>query len=118
MSGNSEWLLIGYVVDVPRRGARRVITSAGPVAIFRTQNDRFFALSDKCPHRDGPLSQGIVHDASVTCPLHNLVIDLETGKTSDEELPCARTIAVEVRNGELWLSADLGLKAPPLQAAE
>jgi nitrite reductase (NADH) small subunit len=118
MSNSTSWVFIGHAIDVPRRGARRIITSEGPVAVFRTQNDRYFALADRCPHKNGPLSQGIVHDASVTCPLHNLVVDLETGRTSDADLPCARTIPVDLRGGELWIAAHLGLDVSPMQAAE
>lgn len=118
MTTTGTWAFIGHVIDVPRRGARRIITSAGPVAVFRTQNDRIFALADRCPHRNGPLSQGIVHDSSVTCPLHNLVIDLETGRTSDADLPCAQTIPLDIRGDELWLAVDLGHGVTPMQAAE
>ena len=65
----AEWLDVGTLEDIPRLGARVVASREGPVAIFRTADDRVFALKDKCPHRGGPLSQGIVHGAQVTCPL-------------------------------------------------
>jgi nitrite reductase (NADH) small subunit len=78
MTGN--WVAIGKIDDIPRRGARCVKNGEMTIAVFRTVDDRVFALEDKCPHRGGPLSQGIVHDGCVTCPLHNWVISLESGE--------------------------------------
>ena len=75
-----NWVRIGTLHDIPPRGARCVKSGEMTIAIFRTADDRVFALEDKCPHRRGPLSQGIVHDGCVTCPLHNWVISLETGR--------------------------------------
>lgn len=74
-----NWVAIGDLADIPRRGARCVKNGDMTIAVFRTADDRVFALEDKCPHKNGPLSQGIVHDGCVTCPLHNWVISLETG---------------------------------------
>ncbi|WP_193175765.1 nitrite reductase small subunit NirD [Oricola nitratireducens] len=75
-----NWVAIGSLNDIPRRGARCVKNGGMTIAVFRTADDKIYALEDKCPHRNGPLSQGIVHDGCVTCPLHNWVISLETGK--------------------------------------
>jgi len=74
-----SWIRIGRISDIPRRGARCVRNGEMSIAVFRTADDRVFALEDKCPHKHGPLSQGIVHDGCVTCPLHNWIINLETG---------------------------------------
>jgi len=74
-----NWVEIGSINDIPRQGARCVKNGDMTIAVFRTSDDRVFALEDKCPHKNGPLSQGIVHDGCVTCPLHNWVISLETG---------------------------------------
>ncbi|MEL6819778.1 MAG: nitrite reductase small subunit NirD [Pseudomonadota bacterium] len=75
----TNWVAVGSLNDIPRRGARCVKNGDMTIAIFRTSDDRVFALEDKCPHKQGPLSQGIVHDGCVTCPLHDWVISLETG---------------------------------------
>ena len=75
-----NWVAVGALSDIPRRGARCVKNGEMTIAIFRNADDRVFALEDRCPHRNGPLSQGIVHDGCVTCPLHNWVISLETGR--------------------------------------
>ena len=75
----SEWVDIGALADIPLRGARVVKSPAGCIAVFRTADNEAFAIDDKCPHNGGPLSEGIVHGRSVTCPLHNWVIALDTG---------------------------------------
>lgn len=100
------WIDVGAVTDVPRRGARRVATPAGDIAIFRTGDNELFALRDRCPHRGGPLSQGIVHGRTVTCPLHAFNIDLATGEPTgaDAGKGCAPTVALRVENGRLLLA--------------
>jgi len=89
------WVRIGHLDDIPRRGARCVRNGDMTIAVFRTADDRVFALEDKCPHRNGPLSQGIVHDGCVTCPLHNWVINLETGRAQGADE--GRTLSFPVR---------------------
>ncbi len=66
---SATWIDIGAVEDIPREGARVVRTAAGCVAVFRTGDDQVFAIDDRCPHKGGPLREGIVHGTSVTCPL-------------------------------------------------
>ena len=99
------WTDVGAVTDIPRRGARRVPSPQGDIAIFRTGDGKVFALLDKCPHKGGPLSQGIVHDQSVTCPLHGRVIDLATGegRGADKGQGCAPVVPLEVLDGRLML---------------
>ena len=75
----AAWKQVGTIDDIPRRGARCVRAGDLTIAVFRTAKDEIFAIEDKCPHKNGPLSQGIVHDDCVTCPLHNWVISLRTG---------------------------------------
>ena len=89
------WVRVGSINDIPRRGARCVKSGEISIAIFRTADDRVFALEDKCPHKNGPLSQGIVHDGCVTCPLHNWVISLETGKAQGADE--GQTLSIPVR---------------------
>ncbi|MGF1621014.1 MAG: nitrite reductase small subunit NirD [Rhodomicrobiaceae bacterium] len=90
-----RWIAIGGIEDIPRRGARCVKNGDTTIAIFRTAEDKIFALEDKCPHRNGPLSQGIVHDGCVTCPLHNWVISLDTGEAQGADE--GRTMSYPVR---------------------
>ncbi len=94
-----NWVEIGNISDIPLRGARCVKTPMGKIAVFRTADNDVYAIEDRCPHKGGPLSQGIVHGASVTCPLHNWVISLETGKAEGADegavrtIPCATSMA-------------------------
>ena len=100
-----DWIDVGAITDIPSRGARRVPTPTGDVAIFRTGDGKVFALKDACPHKGGPLSQGIVHGHAVTCPLHAWSIDLATGEPmgADRGKGCAPVAALEVREGRLFL---------------
>ncbi len=107
----THWIEIGGAESVPRRGSRVVRTPSGDIAVFRTGADEYFALSDRCPHKGGPLSQGIVHGRRVTCPLHNLVIDLTTGEAVAPDTGCARAHAVRQEAGRLWLALGAGAKA-------
>lgn len=94
-----DWIEVGSIADIPRRGARCVVTPRGRISIFRTQDNQLFALEDRCPHKNGPLSQGIVHGTSVTCPLHNWVISLETGQAQGADEGHTRTFAIR-RDGD------------------
>ena len=75
-----QWVAAGHLEDIPRLGARIVETPGGNIALFRTAQDEVFALRDRCPHKGGPLSQGIVHGRQVSCPLHDWKIDLHSGE--------------------------------------
>lgn len=101
------WIAVGTLSDIPRRGARCIDTPQGRIAVFRTLDDRVYAIDDRCPHKGGPLSQGIVHGASVTCPLHNWVISLETGEAEGADEGCVRTIPAKVEDGTLYIALDL-----------
>ena len=101
----TEWIDVGAVTDVPLRGARRVPTPKGDVAVFRTGDNQFYALLDRGPHKDGPLSQGIVHGRVVTCPLHAWNIDLATGHPTGAGAGkgCTPVIPLQVREGRILL---------------
>lgn len=98
-----QWIVIGTLTDIPQRGSRCIETPEGKVAVFRTGDDCVFAIDDRCPHKGGPLSQGIVHGASVTCPLHNWVISLESGKAQGADQGCVRTIPLKVEDGQVYI---------------
>lgn len=97
-----SWIDIGAVTDIPLRGARKIRTVMGCVAVFRTEADEVFAVADVCPHKGGPLSEGIVHGQSVTCPLHNWVFDLNTGHAKGEDARIA-TFPVRVAEGRVLI---------------
>jgi nitrite reductase (NADH) small subunit len=100
----SMWVDVGRLDDIHRLGSRVVTTSAIDIALFRTADDRVFALHDRCPHKAGKLSQGIVHGESVTCPLHNWVIGLADGQAKDPDEGCARSVPVRLQNGRILLA--------------
>jgi len=98
------WADICAVEDVPVLGARILERQGGPnIAIFRNSEDEIFALHDRCPHKGGPLSQGIVFGRKVACPLHNWNIDLENGCALAPDVGAAATCAVKVENGRVFL---------------
>ncbi len=107
-----EWLDIGWLNEIPLRGSRTVPVDGGEeIAVFRTGDDKVFALLNRCPHKGGPLSQGIVHGHSVTCPLHNWAIALATGQAQGEDKGCTPTIPVKVDGGRVLICRASILKA-------
>ena len=98
------WIDVGALTDIPVRGARLVKTEGGCLAVFRTAEDKAYAINDRCPHKGGPLSQGIVHGNTVTCPLHNWVINLETGAAQGADKGQVKTIPLQVKDGRVLLS--------------
>ena len=99
-----SWIDIGSIDDIPLRGARKLKTAQGCIAVFRTAEDEVFATSNTCPHKGGPLSDGIVHGRSVTSPLHNWVFDLETGQATDED-GTIMTYPLRVEAGRILIDA-------------
>jgi len=99
----STWIDIAALDEIPQRGARVVKTALGCVAVFRTGADEVFALDNACPHKAGPLAEGIVHGKSVTCPLHNWVISLETGAAQGADEGQVTTYPARVENGRILL---------------
>ena len=99
-----EWLTVGRIEDIPRQGARVIAAPGGNVAVFRTVDDEVFALRDKCPHKGGPLSQGIVHGRKVACPLHDWKINLDSGVAVAPDEGCAASFPVRIVDGVVELS--------------
>lgn len=101
----SDWKKICALGDVPVLGARVVDSEAhGRIAVFRSASDDVFAVLDKCPHKAGPLSQGIVHGDTVTCPLHSWKIQLRDGQVVPPDVGCVKHFATRVDNGEVFLA--------------
>ncbi|MBT9522116.1 MAG: nitrite reductase small subunit NirD [Dechloromonas sp.] len=102
----SNWKLICKLEDIPQLGSRVVHwEERGKIAVFRTSDDDVFALHDKCPHKGGPLSQGIVHGKRVTCPLHGWNIGLEDGQAVAPDVGGCKKFEVKVENGEVFMAA-------------
>lgn len=99
-----HWIEIGDLEDIPKLGARVVRTAQGDIALFRTADDEVFALRDQCPHKGGPLSQGIVHGKHVTCPLHNWMIDLNEGTAVEPDEGRTACYPVKIEQGVVSIS--------------
>ena len=99
-----RWMDAGAVEDIPLRGARTVTVGEDVIAVFRTGDGVVFALIDRCPHKGGPLSQGIVHGHSVACPLHNWSIALATGEAQAPDRGCTPTIPVRIEAGRVLIA--------------
>jgi nitrite reductase (NADH) small subunit len=101
----SEWIDVGPVDDVPVLGSRVVQAPCGDIAVFKAADGTLFALRDRCPHKGGPLSQGIVHGHAVTCPLHNWVISLATGEAQGADRGCTNKVPLRVEGTRILLAA-------------
>ena len=101
----SEWVEVVALEDIPVLGSRVVEADVGTdIALFRTTDDEVFAIRDACPHKQGPLSQGIMHGSSVTCPLHNWKIDLASGSALGADEGCTNVFPVKVEQGKVLLN--------------
>jgi nitrite reductase (NADH) small subunit len=105
MTMSNNWKNIGPLANIPVRGARRLCMKheGRPVAVFRTGEDEIFALIDECPHKKGPLSEGIVSGKTVTCPLHSWVIGLDDGNAVAPDVGAARPLSVRVLDGDVYV---------------
>ena len=99
----NNWIDILDVNDIPRLGARVVRHGKFDIAVFSNAADEIFALEDRCPHKGGPLSQGIVHGRRVTCPLHGWNVELDSGCAVAPDEGCAREFPIRVEGSRVWL---------------
>lgn len=99
------WLEVGRLQDIPRQGARVVSFEGENIAVFRTTDDEVFALRDRCPHKGGPLSQGIVHGRRVACPLHDWKIHLDTGLAVAPDQGCVARFSVRVDGDMVYVQS-------------
>ena len=108
----ADWLDIGWLDQIPVRGSRTVPVAGGEeIAVFRAGDNRVFALVNRCPHKGGPLSQGIVHGHSVACPLHNWNIALATGEAQGEDKGCTPTVPVKIVSGRVLIGRAAAMAA-------
>ncbi|MDZ7938518.1 MAG: nitrite reductase small subunit NirD [Rhodoferax sp.] len=102
----TEWTLICKIDDIPVLGSRRVARASGlDVAVFRNSENEVFALLDRCPHKGGPLSQGIVFGTSVACPLHNWTIGLCDGQAAAPDEGCTPKFSVKLDGDQVYLKS-------------
>lgn len=102
----SKWHKLCQLADIPVRGSRVVPHSGGSIAVFRAADGFVFALRDACPHKGGPLSQGIVHGHRVTCPLHGWNVELASGEACAPDAGCTSRFAAKVEHGVVFLELD------------
>ncbi len=101
-----NWIDIGHIDDIPVRGARVVKTRVGCIGLFRTAEAEVFAAANRCPHKGGPLAEGIVHGRKVTCPLHNWVFDLTTGEAQGADDGRIATYPLRLEAGRILIDGD------------
>ena len=101
---SENWIEVGSLNDIPQLGARVVERPEGDIAVFRTKDDDVFALRDHCPHKGGPLSQGIVTGKKVACPLHDWKINLDSGEAVAPDEGCAASYPVKMDGDKIMLS--------------
>jgi nitrite reductase (NADH) small subunit len=96
-----RWISIAAAGDIPLREGRAVRLADREIALFNL-GDRFLAVENRCPHRNGPLADGIVTGSSVVCPLHAWKINLERGcveRPSSSDGACVATYPTRVEDG-------------------
>ena len=110
----------GPLEAIPRRGARVLRVEGLAIALFRTTDDNVYALEDRCPHRGGPLSQGLVHGHCVTCPLHDWIIDLESGEATGADEGATTRFDVRVDDGRIFVAVEprAAAAAPPQESRD
>ena len=99
----ADWVEIGVLEEIPKLGSRVIQGPDGDIAIFRNSHNEVFALRDSCPHKQGPLSQGIVHDNTVTCPLHNWKIELDTGVVKAPDEGCTGKFDIKLDGDKIFI---------------
>lgn len=100
----SNWIEIGALQDIPSLGARVVEYNSAEIAVFRTEANEVFAIANRCPHKNGPLAEGLVHDHKVACPLHNWNIDLRTGEVLAPDSGCVQRYEVKLEGERILLA--------------
>lgn len=99
-----NWLDICALDEINVLGSRVVASANGAIALFRTADDEVFALADRCPHKGGPLSQGLIYGKRVACPLHNWQIELDSGAALAPDVGCAQRYPARVEGGRVQLA--------------
>lgn len=114
MSENNRWVRIATCESIPLREGRSVEVAGRTIAIFNL-GDRFLAVDNRCPHKGGPLAEGIVSGTTVVCPLHAWKVDVETGtvKNSASPVSCIETFRTRVEAGVILMELPVALTAAP-----
>jgi len=103
MIGNN-WIEVCKLEDIPPSQARTVIVGETMIAVFRLTDNRVKAVENRCPHKQGPMAEGIISGDDILCPLHNWRISLDSGKVAAPDEGCVKTYPVKVEEGQVFLS--------------
>jgi nitrite reductase (NADH) small subunit len=100
----AKWIKITETKNIPSMGSRKIIVGDTEIAVFKTRNGDIFAINNVCPHKQGKLSEGLVHENVVTCPLHNWDIDLKTGEALGNDSGCTNVYESKIEEDTLYLN--------------
>ena len=98
------WIKITEVENIPEMGSRKIVYGDKEIALFRTRSENIYAVNNTCPHKQGKLSEGIVHNEKVTCPMHNWVIDLSSGEATQGDCGCTDVYETKIENNTVYLN--------------
>jgi len=101
-----NWQLIADLKDLPKQGAKSYTIGDRSIGIFRTFHNQIFAIHDQCPHKQGPLSEGLIHGKYVTCPLHDWTIDLQSGSCQSPDEGQVACYPLLIDGDEIWISLE------------
>src|SRR5262245_58151738 len=99
---NTNTINLGIIESIALGQGRCYIVGDEEVAVFRQRDGQLFATQNRCPHRDGPLSEGVMGGGKVICPLHGHKFDLASGAGSEAD-ECVKTYKVGEVNGDIVL---------------
>ena len=100
----AAWIKVSNINEIPKMGSRKILIDELEIAILKNSKNEVFALENRCPHKNGALSEGIIHGSNVTCPLHNWVIDLKTGIPKGEDANCVRKYETKIEDNTVYLN--------------
>ena len=98
-----HWVKVAPLDEIPVLGARVVRNNMVDIGVFRLEDDRIFAINNSCPHKGGPLSEGIVYGDKIACPLHSWKISLVDGKADEPDVGQTACFNTKVEDGFVYL---------------
>ena len=98
-----HWVKVAPLEEIPVLGARVVRNNMVDIGVFRLEDDRIFAINNSCPHKGGPLSEGIVYGDKIACPLHSWKISLVDGKADEPDVGQTACFNTKVEDGFVYL---------------
>lgn len=100
----ATWVKLVATKEIPSMGSRKVIVGETEIAIFKTRDGSIFAINNVCPHKQGKLTEGLVHEHVVTCPLHNWDVDLATGQALGNDSGCTNVYETKIEEDIVYLN--------------